>query len=245
MGGVAPNSKDTQILTDNQLKRSGGSRSSPEEYIYTPFSSSGRGTTLALHLTQKRASSGWPWLLAVSQPADGCGGLWAAAASLPVTKEPERSGGWPGRRSGVVGMAGSGADATAGRCAARRRSGGDRHRGVADGLPGLSRDGSRQRPTAAQRSRPKALAHRSGAGCGGLVLTHAAPAAGTAASWAPGRLPAGLAPAEVWRNRRSEREQSKLACYAEPQGGKARQGLIAPRYNQAAGLPRSGGTGLF
>jgi len=26
-------------------------------------------------------------------------------------------------------------------------------------------------------------------------------------------------------NRRSEREQSKLACYAEPQGGKGRQAL--------------------
>lgn len=31
------------------------------------------------------------------------------------------------------------------------------------------------------------------------------------------------------QNRRSEREQSKLACYAEPQGGKARQGLISPK----------------
>ena len=184
-------------------------------------------------------------MLAVSQPADACGGLWVAAASLPVTKEPERSGGWPGRRSGVVGMAGSGVEHRRDRLRARRRNGGDRHRGVADGLPGLSRDGSRRRSIAALRSRPKASVHRSGAGCGGLVLTHAAPAAGTAASWAPGRLPAGFTPAEVWMNRRSERAQSKLACYAEPQGGKARQGLIAPRYNQAAGLPRSGGTGLF
>ena len=70
--------------------------------------------------------------------------------------------------------------------------------------------------------------------CGGLVPTLSAPTAGTAVSWAPETLLAGFTPAEVWRNRRSEREQSKLACYAEPQGGKARQGLIAARLNYTA-----------
>jgi len=145
LGGIAPNSKDTQILTHHQQKSSGVSRCSLWLYVYTLFSSPGRGTAVALHLTQKRAYPGWPWLLAVSQPADGCGGLWVAAVSLPVTKEPERSGGWPGRRSGVVGMAGSGVEHRRDRLRARRRNGGDRHRGEADGLTGLSRDGSMQR----------------------------------------------------------------------------------------------------
>ena len=69
---------------------------------------------------------------------------------------------------------------------------------LADGLTGLSRNGSLLE--LGHYVRGEAWHCRSGAVCGGLAPTLSAPAAGTAASWTPGTLPAGFTPAEVWRN---------------------------------------------
>ena len=70
--------------------------------------------------------------------------------------------------------------------------------GETDGLTALSRNGSILE--SGHYVRGEARHCRSGAVCGGLVPTLSAPAAGTAASWTPGTLPAGFTPAEVWRN---------------------------------------------
>ena len=54
-----------------------------------------------------------PSALVAGSLVDGRMGAWALRApamSLPVTKEPERSGGWPGRRSGAWGPGGSGTE---------------------------------------------------------------------------------------------------------------------------------------
>ena len=66
------------------------------------------------------------------------------------------------------------------------------------------------------------------------IPTLSAPAGGTPASWLPGRL-CGFGD-----------EHGPQRSEDRAQGGKdTRPGGIAARYNQAEGLPRSGGTGLF
>ena len=138
----------------------------------------------------------------------------------------EASGAWPGRRSGAMGMTGSGADASAGRCAARRRSGRDRHRGEGRRPP---RPGP-GRPTVGsevRRSRrSQALPHRR-------------------------RVYLRDDDRELTDGVYTLRQRPERPHPGCPEGfrrvlPRRRPGGIAPRYNQAAcGLPRSGGTGLF
>ena len=128
----------------------------------------------------------------------------ALPASLPMTKDTERSGVLA--REAVWQRGGGGlCSAAEGRPRAPWSSGRDRRGGWADGLPGLGRNGPkgvsvaltwmREMTAHAHRHWPtnkstslRLRCGRTGAVCGGLVPTLSAPAAGTAASWMPGRL---------------------------------------------------------
>ena len=79
-----------------------------------PIPTSGRGVTLELARTPGRMIPRWPMLLSGLLGA-GMLSLILGTAGPPASKSPavtegaERSGAWPGRRSGSVGAAGAGA----------------------------------------------------------------------------------------------------------------------------------------
>lgn len=106
-------------------------------YIYTLFLPIERGTAVDLALWQKRTSEGGPWLLGVSKTWRQPG----LESHSDQGREAKRSVGHGG---GLEVWGGGLWSAAEGRLQAPWSSGRDRRCGWADGLRGLSRDGSKE-----------------------------------------------------------------------------------------------------
>ena len=208
-------------------------------YIYTSFLPSGRGRALEYALTFGREMPGDLWCCPVSETPTH----WRSNNDARLSR---RLRVWQCHRARNEVERGLGGGLEAwGRLALERR--------------GRETSGSleqRKRPTMREdrrphRPEPERLTARIGAlrSRRSLALslrrslwrversgipTLSAPAGGTPASWLPGRL-CGFGD-----------EHGPQRSEDRAQGGKdTRPGGIAARYNQAEGLPRSGGTGLF